>query len=123
MAISTTTTAAGAVATVADGVAPAQTRAAAKTAAKTANINVRVTKDVKAQAEELFASFGITLSDAINMFLHKSLMVEGLPFDLKQPKYNQETIAAFKEYDYMKAHPEEYKRYDNVTEALEDALK
>lgn len=91
--------------------------------AKTASINVRVTKDVKAQAEELFASFGITLSDAINMFLHKSLMVEGLPFDLKQPKYNKETIAAFKEYDYMKAHPEEYKRYDDVTEALEDALK
>lgn len=90
---------------------------------KTASINVRVTKDVKAQAEELFASFGITLSDAINMFLHKSLMVEGLPFDLKQPKYNKETIAAFKEYDYMKAHPEEYKRYDDVTEALEDALK
>ena len=95
----------------------------AKTTAKTASINVRVTKDVKAQAEELFASFGITLSEAINMFLHKSLMVEGLPFDLKQPKYNKETIAAFKEYDYMKAHPEEYKRYDNVTEALEDALK
>lgn len=101
------------------------TKTAAKTtaAAKTASINVRVTKDVKAQAEELFASFGITLSDAINMFLHKSLMEEGLPFDLKQPKYNKETIAAFKEYDYMKAHPEEYKRYDNVTEALEDALK
>lgn len=96
---------------------------ATKTAAKTASINVRVTKEVKAQAEELFNSFGITLSDAINMFLHKSLMVEGLPFDLKQPKYNKETIAAFKEYDYMKAHPEEYKRYDNVTEALEDALK
>ena len=30
------------------------------TTAKTASINVRVTKDVKAQAEELFASFGIT---------------------------------------------------------------
>lgn len=110
MAISATTTATA-------------TPAATKTAAKTASINVRVTKDVKAQAEELFASFGITLSEAINMFLHKSLMVEGLPFDLKQPKYNKETIAAFKEYDYMKAHPEEYKRYDNVTEALEDALK
>lgn len=100
-----------------------ETATPAKSSAKTASINVRVTKEVKAQAEELFASFGITLSDAINMFLHKSLMVEGLPFDLKQPKYNKETIAAFKEYDYMKAHPEEYKRYDNVTEALEDALK
>ena len=69
MAISTT--AAGAVTSVAGAPAPAQTHTAAKTpaktAAKTANINVRVTKDVKAQAEELFASFGITLSDAINM--------------------------------------------------------
>lgn len=92
-------------------------------AAKTANINVRVTKDVKAQAEELFASFGITLSEAINMFLHKSLMVEGLPFDLKQPKYNKETIAAFKEAKDILSGQVPAKRYNSVSEMMDDVFK
>lgn len=110
MAISATTTATA-------------TPAAAKTAAKTASINVRVTKDVKAQAEELFASFGITLSEAINMFLHKSLMVEGLPFDLKQPKYNKETIAAFKEAEDILSGKIPAKRYNSVSEMMDDVFK
>ena len=91
--------------------------------AKTASINVRVTKDVKAQAEELFDSFGITLSEAINMFLHKSLMVEGLPFDLKQPKYNKETIAAFKEANDILSGKIPAKRYDSVSEMMDDVFK
>lgn len=99
------------------------TPAAAKTAAKTASINVRVTKDVKAQAEELFASFGITLSEAINIFLHKSLMVEGLPFDLKQPKYNKETIAAFKEANDILSGKVPAKRYNSVSEMMDDVFK
>lgn len=93
------------------------------TKAKTASINVRVTKDVKAQAEELFDSFGITLSEAINMFLHKSLMVEGLPFDLKQPKYNKETIAAFKEAEDILSGKIPAKRYNSVSEMMDDVFK
>ena len=65
--------------------------------AKTANINVRTDPAVKAAAEELFASFGITVSDAINIFLHQSLNMGGLPFEVRQPKYNAETEAAMKE--------------------------
>ena len=41
--------------------------------AKTANINVRIDPKTKASAEQLFSSFGITVTDAINIFLHKSL--------------------------------------------------
>lgn len=36
--------------------------------AKTANINVRIDPETKAGAEKLFASFGITVTDAINIF-------------------------------------------------------
>ena len=48
-------------------------------------------------AEKLFSSFGITITDAINIFLHKSIMEGGLPFEMKQPRYNTETEAAMKE--------------------------
>ena len=42
--------------------------------AKTANINLRIEPSTKAQAEELFSSFGITVTAAINIFLRTSIM-------------------------------------------------
>lgn len=50
---------------------------------KTANINVRIDPQIKKEAEYVFSSFGITLSDAINIFLRKSIMHGGLPFELR----------------------------------------
>ena len=58
---------------------------------KTANINVRIDPEVKSNAERVFSSFGITVTDAINIFLHKAIMEGGLPFDMKQPRYSFET--------------------------------
>lgn len=65
--------------------------------AKTATINMRVNPQVKSEAESLYASFGMTLTEAINVFLHKSILVGGLPFDVRQPRYNTETEAAMRE--------------------------
>ena len=65
--------------------------------AKTANINVRIDPETKAGAEKLFASFGITVTDAINIFLRKSIMEGGLPFEMKQPRFNRETEEAISE--------------------------
>ncbi|WP_269477177.1 type II toxin-antitoxin system RelB/DinJ family antitoxin [Hominibacterium faecale] len=65
--------------------------------AKTANINIRIDPETKAGAEKLFASFGITVTDAITIFLRKSIMEGGLPFEMKQPRYNAETEAAMQE--------------------------
>jgi DNA-damage-inducible protein J len=65
--------------------------------AKTANLNIRIDPKIKQGAEQLFSTFGITLSDAINIFLRQSLMVGGLPFELKKPRYNAETEAAMRE--------------------------
>ena len=50
---------------------------------KTANINIRIDPETKKEAEEVFSSFGITLSDAITIFLRKSIMNGGLPFEMK----------------------------------------
>ena len=61
------------------------------TMAKTASISLRIEPAVKAQLEALYASFGISVTDAINIFLHTSLMEGGFPFQPKQPRYNAET--------------------------------
>ncbi len=65
--------------------------------AKTANLNIRIDPETKSGAEQLFSSFGITVTDAVNIFLRQSLMVGGLPFEMKQPRYNAETEAAMLE--------------------------
>lgn len=53
---------------------------------KTANFNLRMDPEVKKNAEELFASFGMTMADAVNIFIYKSLLVGGLPFDVRYPE-------------------------------------
>ena len=58
---------------------------------KTATFNMRIDAEIKEQAEDLFSSFGITVSDAVTMFLYKSVAERGLPFELKQKRYNKET--------------------------------
>ncbi|MDR2503985.1 MAG: type II toxin-antitoxin system RelB/DinJ family antitoxin [Deltaproteobacteria bacterium] len=65
--------------------------------AKTANLNIRIDPETKTGAEQLFANFGITVTDAVNIFLRQSLMVGGLPFEMRQPRFNRETEAAMRE--------------------------
>lgn len=65
--------------------------------AKTATINMRVNPEIKADAESVFSSLGMTLTEAINVFLYKSVMEGGLPFDVRQPRYSAETEAAMRE--------------------------
>ncbi len=89
--------------------------------AKTANINVRIEPEVKKNAEDLFGSFGISVTDAINIFLRTSIMEGGFPFKIKQPRFNAETLAAMQEVrDIMsgKIQTKSYKTTDELLKAL-----
>jgi addiction module RelB/DinJ family antitoxin len=50
---------------------------------KTSNYNIRLDPVVKSEAEKTFAAFGLNLSEAITVFLHKAIMERGFPFSLK----------------------------------------
>ena len=50
--------------------------------AKTASMYIRIDPQVKADVEAIYARFGMSLTEAINIFLHQSRNVGGLPFDL-----------------------------------------
>lgn len=88
--------------------------------AKSAVINVRVEPELKQLAEDLYKSFGITITDAINLFLNKSIMEGGLPFELKQPRYNAETEAAMLEADAILEGREKTKSYKSAKELFEE---
>lgn len=89
--------------------------------AKTANINIRIDPETKGKAEKLFSSFGITITDAINIFLHKSIMEGGLPFEVKQPRNNAETEDAMNEARAIMGGQVQAKRYSSAG-ALFDEL-
>lgn len=84
--------------------------------AKTTNLNIRIDPDTKTGAEKLFSRFGITISDAVNIFLHQSLIVGGLPFEVREPQYNAQTEAAMKEAMDMANGNIPAKSYSNVSE-------
>lgn len=90
--------------------------------AKTAVINVRTEPEIKAQVENLYKSMGVSLSDAINMFLYKSLDYHGLPFELCREIPNAETVAAIKEAEDIISGKTPAKSYSSFQEMLDDAL-
>jgi len=90
--------------------------------AKDANLYIRVKPDIKAQAEKLYSRFGITVSDAVNIFLHKSIMVGGLPFDMLNPTPNAETLEALREVEEMKKNPSLGKSYTDVDAMMKELL-
>ena len=53
--------------------------------ATTTMVHVRVDEHIKAQAAETLASMGLTVSDAIRVFLTRVVADNELPFALKAP--------------------------------------
>ena len=55
-----------------------------------ASINIRMDSEVKRQAQDLFAQFGLDMTTAVNMFLRQSIRQQGIPFTLQlDPFYSE----------------------------------
>lgn len=79
---------------------------------KKSRTNVYLDTNLKIKAKEIYKQYGLTLSDAFNMFLAQSVFNQGLPFELKIP--NAETLQAMKDV-------ESGENYEDIT--LEDIKK
>ena len=68
------------------------------TTARRTEIKTRTTAEVKKGATEVYARWGLSLNDAINTFLVKSIEVGGLPFDLRPEvaSYDAHAVKAYK---------------------------
>lgn len=64
-------------------------------AAHTTMLHVRVDEDIKAQAHETLAAMGMTVSDAVRLFLHRVVADQAFPLELTVP--NAATRAAMDE--------------------------
>jgi len=63
--------------------------------ATTTMVHVRVDEQIKAQATETLAAMGLSVSDAVRVFLMRVIAEQQMPFALKVP--NAETRAAMSE--------------------------
>ena len=54
--------------------------------AKTSNIFARVEPEIKEQAEQVLDRLGISMSNAVGMFLRQVVLQRGIPFEMKLPQ-------------------------------------
>ena len=59
---------------------PAKSHASMLADAYVDKIRKNLSPEIKQRAEQLYASYGLNLTDAINIFIQQSLNMEGLPF-------------------------------------------
>ena len=87
----------------------------------TTNWNIRIDKDIKDQAEEIFNELGLNMTTAVNMFLRTAIREQGIPFELKLDVPNETTAAAIEEGRKMMSDSSapRYSSMDALKEALE----
>lgn len=91
--------------------------------AKSENINIRIEPELKKEAEEILSYLGLTMAEAIKLFLKQVTLTDSIPFKIEKPKYNKETLEAMKNAMAIMETPEEYKSYSNINELMEDLNK
>jgi len=86
--------------------------------AATTMVHVRVSEQVKTQATETLAAMGLSVSDAVRVFLTRVVAEQQLPFALKVP--NAVTRAAMIEADEIAgAHAARFTSADDLFDDLE----
>ena len=85
------------------------------------NLNIRIEKEIKDQADRIFSELGLNMTTAINMFLRTTIRENGIPFALKLDVPNNTTAAAIEERRRI-AYDSSVKGYSNMDD-LKSALE
>ncbi len=91
-------------------------------AATTTMVHVRVDEKIKAQAAETLSSMGLTVSDAVRVFLTRIVADKELPFALKAP--NESSRLAIAEADQIvQSRRARFTTADALLNGLEEASR
>ena len=93
------------------------------TAIKDTNFNMRMNSEKKTALESLYSSLGMTLPEAVNIFFENSLLVGGIPFNVRLPRYNRETEDAIQEARDIMSGKVEAKSYSSARELFDELDK
>lgn len=88
--------------------------------AKTDTLHIRIEPSVKQRAEKTLNDLGLSITDAINVFLNQVILHDGIPFEIRKPKFNKETIEAIEDTKKCKNLS---KTFNNANEMFEELDK
>lgn len=88
--------------------------------AKTDTLHIRIEPTIKEKAEVTLNELGLSITEAVNVFLRQVILNDGIPFEIKKPVYNKETIQALED---VKNGKNVSKAFDNVEEMFEELDK
>lgn len=88
--------------------------------AKTDTLHIRIEPRVKQKAEETLNELGLSITEAINVFLNQVILNDGIPFEIRKPRFNKETIQAMED---TKNGKNLSKIFNNVDEMFEELDK
>jgi DNA-damage-inducible protein J len=60
---------------------------------ETINVTIRLDREIKERAENLFQDLGMNLSTAFNIFARQSLRQGKIPFEISDPFYSEKNQA------------------------------
>jgi len=72
-----------------------------KAGSETVMVSIRMDKELKQNAEALFAEFGMNMTTAINVFAKQSVREGRIPFEISLRVPNAVTLAAMQEIEDM----------------------
>lgn len=85
----------------------------------TDTINIRIEPEVKKQAERKLNNLGLTMTEAVKIFLRQVILTDSIPFAIKMPKYNLETLEAIEEAEAISGD-KNVKGFANVDELFKE---
>ena len=83
----------------------------------TTTVTIRMDKDLKMQADELFSALGLNMSTAMGVFCRQAVRLGKIPFELAVDTPNAETLAAINDVNNNRNVS---KAYDSMEELMRD---
>ena len=85
---------------------------------ETINLSIRMDRELKEQAENLFSELGMNMTTALNIFVRQSVRQGKIPFEISLNRPNPETLTALREIEDMRAG-----RISKQTSSVADFVK
>ena len=83
----------------------------------TVNVTMRMEKDLKEQADALFADMGLSLNAACRMFIKRAVQEQRIPFEVR--RVDRKTIRAISDAEQGKNMSGSFDSVDELMEELE----